>query len=310
MRTYVVQAGDSPAKIAIAFAGCPKCALDLVRANRHKPAVRYPNGFMSFKDLRAGETLRLPGKWFDGELDRRPAAYFKALPHPNGVTPSKGSTGVLGDYQALEDAALAVSAMASKANDAFVTSVDAAASAIEASVSEVIRSANPQLAAIGGTVKTATDQARAASLDLLAALQDGDQQAVTEARLEAQNALSTALGAAQIALEAYYAAEPTFEVDVGPAQVEPTFEVDVGPATIDPAPSPAPAPSPMPAYRAPAPAPATAPQPAPIASTEQRGISRGALVGLSLLAAAAVGGAIYFVPKHLRRRRRIRRVKR
>lgn len=298
MRTYVVQAGDSPAKIAIAFAGCPKCAVDLIPANPQKPAVRYPNGFVTFKALRVGETVALPDKWFNGELDRRPVAYFKALPHPNGVTPAKGPTGVLGDYSTLETASLEVSAMASKANDAFTVAVDKTANLIEASVDEVISSSNPQLSAIGSTVKTATDQARAASLDLLSALQDGDDQAATAARLEVQNSLSTALGAAQIALESYYAAEPTFDVDIGPATIEPS-----------PAPPPAPAPVPAPAPPpAPPPASAPAPAPAPVAVVEEQGISRGALIGMGLLGAAAVGGSIYYVMKHPPRRR-IRRVR-
>lgn len=89
MRTYVVQPGDSPAKIAIEFAGCPKCARDLVLANRHKPMFTHPNGFITFQDLRVGETLWIPDKWFSEEFDRLPPEYFAALPHPDGITMRK-----------------------------------------------------------------------------------------------------------------------------------------------------------------------------------------------------------------------------
>jgi hypothetical protein len=89
VRAYVVQVGDSPAKIAIAFAGCPKCARDLVEANPHKPTVVYPNGYRTFTELKAGEVLDLPEKWFDGTLDALPSEYFAALPYADGVTPGK-----------------------------------------------------------------------------------------------------------------------------------------------------------------------------------------------------------------------------
>jgi len=61
------------------MAGCPKCAVDLVRANPQKPAVTYPNGFVTFRDLRAGERLNLPDKWFNGTLDDLPKSYFEGL---------------------------------------------------------------------------------------------------------------------------------------------------------------------------------------------------------------------------------------
>ncbi len=97
MRNYVVQPGDSPAKIAIQFAGCPRCTIDLIRANAHKPAVRHPNGFLSFQDLSVGEKLVLPDKWFSKEFDELPPSYFAALPHPDGVTLHKTQqTGVVG----------------------------------------------------------------------------------------------------------------------------------------------------------------------------------------------------------------------
>lgn len=84
MRQYTVQPGDTPARIAAHFAGCPKCAADLVAANPRKPAVRYPNGFVTFRELRSGESLNLPDKWFSGALDRLPSGYFEALPSIDG----------------------------------------------------------------------------------------------------------------------------------------------------------------------------------------------------------------------------------
>ncbi|HTQ47929.1 MAG TPA: hypothetical protein VMI75_34465 [Polyangiaceae bacterium] len=80
MRTYSVRQGDSPAKIAIEFAGCPKCVADLVAANPQKSSVRYPNGFVTFESLHIGEVLQLPDKWFNGALDALPKEYFDRLP--------------------------------------------------------------------------------------------------------------------------------------------------------------------------------------------------------------------------------------
>lgn len=89
MRQYVVQAGDSPASISAKLGGCPKCARDLVAANGHKQSAVHPNGFISFKDLRVGETLNLPEIW-EGENDKRPVEYFKSLPYADGVTHGVG----------------------------------------------------------------------------------------------------------------------------------------------------------------------------------------------------------------------------
>lgn len=95
VRNYVVQRGDSPAKIAIEYAGCPKCVADLVDANPHKPFVTLAGGFRTFRELGVGESLNLPDKWFDGTLDRMPQQYFDALPAPPATgkrqpAPSRG----------------------------------------------------------------------------------------------------------------------------------------------------------------------------------------------------------------------------
>lgn len=121
VRVYEVRAGDSPAGIASRddMAGCPRCAIDLVRANSHKETVTHPNGFVSFKELRAGEKLNLPEKWFDGTLDRLPKSYFSALPHADGVTPGKGMlSGPFPDN--LVAAAQAADAALAAVNDAYL----------------------------------------------------------------------------------------------------------------------------------------------------------------------------------------------
>jgi len=66
MRQYRVQPGDTPVDIAIDFTGCPKCTRSLVLANPQKAYGTYPNGFITFQDLRVGEVLNLPDSWFDG----------------------------------------------------------------------------------------------------------------------------------------------------------------------------------------------------------------------------------------------------
>lgn len=84
MRTHTVQQGESPASLAAAYAGCPKCAKDLIESNPQKLAVRYPNGFTTFKHLIAGEVLNLPSKWFTKEFDELPPSYFAGLPSADG----------------------------------------------------------------------------------------------------------------------------------------------------------------------------------------------------------------------------------
>ena len=209
MRVYEVQPGDSPASIAARpdMAGCPKCGVDLVHANPHKPAVVHPNGFTTFRELRAGEKLRLPDKWFSGELDRRPPAYFAALPYADGITPSTlgdAAAGVLGTFAALDVATAAVAALPALDDHSFNAAVGPASAQIDSSVSETFSGSNPTAATLAQQVRTATDWARQKNSDLSTALAAGDQAAATAARAEAQTALTTALAAAQVTLQVFY----------------------------------------------------------------------------------------------------------
>lgn len=210
MRVYTVQAGDTPASIAARddMAGCPKCAIDLVRANPHKPAITHPNGFATFRDMRAGERIWLPEKWFNGDLDSRPRRYFAALPHPDGMTHgtlSGGFEGVLGDYATLDQASMQVSALASMTDRDFLNAVPGVASLIDSSVQEAATGTNTKAAALAQNERASTDDARQRNSELTTAVDGGAGPAATEARLAVQNALSTALGVARIALQVYYA---------------------------------------------------------------------------------------------------------
>jgi len=205
---HIVQAGDSPASIAAFYAGCPKCARDLLAEHPHRETISYPNGYRTFKvPLRVGERLRLPEKWFSGELDKRPKSYFASLPHPDGVTPSKLgalAAGVLGDF-ATYDAASATAASLSKMSDiVFSNAVDGACTLIDQSVHEADGSATPGIAAYAQAVHTATNAARQRNQDLVAAITAGDQASATKARADIQADLATAIDAAQLALQAVY----------------------------------------------------------------------------------------------------------
>jgi hypothetical protein len=179
--------------------------VDLVRVNPHKPAVMYPNGFTTFRELHEGERLYLPDKWFSKEFDELPQTYFKALPHPDGVTPSSLGTlaaGVLGDYAQLDAATVSVGELASSDNRDFYEGVDSTAAKIDISVEEA--KSKPESAGIVEAVHAGTNQARLRNLDLGVALDTGNEPAALAARLEVQSSLSTALGAARIALQVFY----------------------------------------------------------------------------------------------------------
>ena len=135
MRLYEVQPGDSPASIAAAHAGFPKCARDLVLiANPHKATVTHPNGFVTFKELHVGEQLNLPDKWWTKEFDELPPAYFAALPHPDGVTLPKSTARVLGEPPSGVVAAAQTAAAAIAADPSYCTSVARPGSAVNTAV--------------------------------------------------------------------------------------------------------------------------------------------------------------------------------
>jgi hypothetical protein len=239
MKNYTVKQGDSPARIAIEYAGCPRCARDLIAANKHKPTVRHPNGYETFQDLRAGEKLNLPDKWFNGELDLRPRAYFAALPHHDGVTAGVGAPNVLNDYAALDAAAAKVGALAALGDQAFAAAVNGAADAVDTTVREIGDATTvPTVyaAPYARDVRAATSKARQYNTAVLdAAIAAGDAQESFQARTEILKNLSSALGSARLALQAFYGdAGDGGTAQPAAPQPAPEIQVDIGPATIDP----------------------------------------------------------------------------
>lgn len=211
MRQYVVQPGDSPATISIEHAGCPKCAIDLIRSNPHKPTKTLPNGFTTFRSLTSGETLNLPEKWFDGTLDTRPRAYFAALPFSDGLTPSTlglAAAGVLSDYATLDEATALVGTLPGLDDASFSAAVPDTANLIDSSIVKEVGDMSGTAVVHAQNVRNNTTVARQRNVDLAAALAVGDDQATTRARLDIQNAFSTAISDAKIALQAYYDSIP------------------------------------------------------------------------------------------------------
>jgi hypothetical protein len=347
------------------MAGCPRCSRDLIAVNSHKPAVTHPNGFRTFKELRAGERLNLPDRWFDGSLDRMPPTYFAALPHHDGVT--SGVSGALGDQAQFGTAAAQVGALAAMGDQQFSAAVDAVADTIDASVREVVGTTAPGVYAVpyAQEVRKATDQARRRSADLMTAITAGNQPAAFQARSDILHDLSGALTSAGLALQAFYGDTPSppppsgnVLVDIGPAKIDPATVVAAAKAAAaaiasDPnycaavavphsavntavhafktawnAANPS---NPVPintsnyeqataavlahllgtapvacgAGAAPVPPPPVIVPPRP-----QSGLGVGGVLGLGLLGAGAVGGAIYYVTRHPlpRRKPKVRRV--
>lgn len=326
MRQYTVQPGDSPASIAAAHAGCPKCSRDLVAANPHKRTIVYPNGYVTFDEIVEGETLNLPDKWFSAEFDALPPAYFAALPSADGVTPPKsGVAGFLGNRTDLESAAAQIGALASMNDAEFASRVNGVADTLARAVADAPASQD------AGLVRAAAALAKATQDELVAALATGDTAAGFEARSAMLRTLSDGLAAARRALESVpvsiapvsaaanaaaaqlAALDPCAKANaaaVCAAQVALGLTPDgkYGDATsarmraIFPA-SPAGC-SPRPAWWAPAgvsncpgaAAPVVQPPSSaqlPVASAEKEGISAGAVVGLVALGAGAIGTAIY-----------------
>lgn len=209
MREHVVRSGDSPAQIAVLYAGCPKCAADLIRANPHKPTVTMPNGFVTFRSLTSGEKLKLPEKWFDGSLDLRPKAYFAALPYADGVTPStlgSAAAGILADYATLDAASAKVGALAAMGDQQFNAAVEDAAATIDASVQDVSGAGSPAIYAAPYVqdVRKSTASARSRNNDLTAMIAAGDQNTAFQVQTDILHDFSNALISAQLALQAFY----------------------------------------------------------------------------------------------------------
>lgn len=210
MRTYVVKEGDSPASIAAqdSMAGCPRCSCELPRVNGHKTAITHKNGYVTFKDLRVGETINLPAEWFHPARDLLPPAYYRILPHPDGVT--RGSLGgTLGDLPALDTAVASVAQLAALGDAAFTQAVGDAGAKVDAAVKEAYGSAQSGAADKARTVQDATKWAWNRNRDLAAAVAANDLATITRARLDIQNALATALGNARLAILAHTTSAPS-----------------------------------------------------------------------------------------------------
>jgi hypothetical protein len=222
VRVHEVRRYDSPARIAIEYAGCPKCARDLVAANPHKESVVHANGFTTFRTLNIGEKLNLPDKWFNGDLDKRPKKYFEALPSHDGKTPSKlglAAAGVLSDFTAYDAASATATALSKMDDRTFSNAVEGACTLIDQSVREADGSSTPGIAAYAQAVHTATNAARQRNQDLVTALTNNDAAGVAKARADIQTDLSTAIDAAQLALQAVYGnAAPTAPASSTPPQ--------------------------------------------------------------------------------------------
>ncbi len=274
MRTYIVQVGDTPASIAAqdAMAGCPKCAVDLIRANPHKPTRMHANGYRTFREMTVGERLRLPEKWFNGALDGLPKAYFVGLSHHDGVTG-------LGDYPTLDQAITQVSILDTMDDITFNLSAGVVADLIDMSISGVGTSTAAASATFAKDTHTSTSWARQRNMDMADAITARNIEAAASARYDVRNALTTALGSARLCLQAYY----------GGVVSTPSM----------PAPAPAPAPT------KPAPAPTPAPTPIVQTTAAKPGISTAGVVGIGLVAAGAAGAAYYYLKPRGRRVRRV-----
>lgn len=278
MRVYEVQAGDTPASIAAqnSMAGCPKCALDLVKVNAHKPTVVYPNGFKTFREMSVGERLVLPEKWFDGSLDGLPKVYFAALPYPDGVTPSTigdAAAGVLADYAAIDAIVAQIGALPQMNDQEFATTATVLGNMIDQAVAQA--GSVPQAKDAGASAEWVRERA----LQMAGSIINNDTVATTAARSEIQNVLLAGLDSARGALQTYY------------AQVPPT-------PTPAPKPTPHTAPRPSPPDLLPTPTPPT-PEPA-----SEPGLSKGDMFGYGLLVASVAGGVVYLAARKPRRRRR------
>ena len=241
MRQYAVQPGDSPASIAGRddMAGCPRCAIDLVRANPHKATRTLPNGFVTFTELHVDEVLNIPTKWDDGTLDRLPEIYFENLPHYDGVT---GVGAVQVDI--------------GPASDVFPTSlVDAARTAYAAIDSD------PNYCASVSRVGSSVNSAVHAFKTEWNASQPPVPINTGNFEQETKNAMLQVLGYAPTACPSRTYSPPPVATPVAPVAVV----------------------------------------------TPKKSLSTGGVVGISLVVAGVVGGAVHFFTRKPRRVRRIRK---
>jgi hypothetical protein len=204
MRSYVVKQGDSPGSIAVEFASCPKCSRDLVLhlGNAHKPIVTHPNGYVTFKSLRVGETLRLPDKWFEPRFELLPPCYFASLPYADGVTPSpfgEKAPVILRHFRALDVAADKFNRLADLNNESFVAGANDAADAINLAVEPAAATDR------GRATMEALKQAVRRCQMLKMSLDMNATEFPAKARAEVQKALETALTNAQHAMSDFYA---------------------------------------------------------------------------------------------------------
>ena len=188
--------------------------------NGHKQAITRSNGFVTFVELRVGETINLPDEWFHPARENLPPTYYKILPHADGVTP--GSLGdALGDFPELDAAVTAVAQLAAMDDAAFARAVGDAGAKIDASVKEAYGSAAADAATKARLVKDGTHWAWQRNNELSAAIAARDRAAITKVRLDIQNSLATALGNARLAILAHYPNSPS------PASASSSFPPDL-----------------------------------------------------------------------------------
>lgn len=201
-----------------------------------KATVVHPNGFLSFQELRVGEKLILPEEWFDGTLDTKPRSYFAALPHPDGVTPSRlglAAAGILGDYAALDAASAKVGALAAMGDQAFSIAAPDVAAAIDSSVLEVAGTGSPAIYAVpyAQAVRSATSQALQRNVSLVAAIGAGDTATSSQTRVDILRDFSSALLSAKLALQAFHGGDENTTV---PATIASVAQAAVTAIAADP----------------------------------------------------------------------------
>jgi hypothetical protein len=192
-------------------AGCPKCAsFDLTRANGHKDTVAHRNGFVTFRDLRVGEELFLPEKWFDpafADDNLYPPAYFASLPYADGVTPSpfgEMAPVILSHFRALDDAAEQVRDLDERDGVEFLSCAPRTAAEIIAAASPAFSSENADAGWHAQYAKDVADWAIKGAQALSADLALRSPEHFAGMRAEIQDALESALYSARLALQAMY----------------------------------------------------------------------------------------------------------